>query len=112
MFAFTANAKQSSLVARELRSYWMHPRSRMLVAKNIAALPGSTRFSNAVNQHLEKDEAGMWKCKLCGKTANTRQHLKNHIETHLDGLSFPCELCGKTFRSRNALFIHNTRYHK
>ena len=52
LFAFTANAKQSSLVAREFRSYWMHPRSRMLVAKNIAALPGSTRFSNAVNQHL------------------------------------------------------------
>ena len=31
----------------------------MLVAKNIAALPGSTRFSNAVNQHLYiEGEAG------------------------------------------------------
>ena len=71
-----------------------------------------SEVENAVNQHLEKDEAGMWKCKLCGKTANTRQHLRNHIETHLEGLSFPCDICGKTFRSRNALFIHNTRYHK
>ena len=39
-------------------------------------------------------------------------HLKNHIETHLEGLSFPCQLCEKTFRSRNALSIHKTRYHK
>ena len=35
----------------------MHPRCRMLVAKNIAALPGSARFSNALNQHLYMQKA-------------------------------------------------------
>ena len=72
-----------------------------------------------VQQYIETDSNGKSKCTICGKEAvgnhhptTARQSLENHIETHLEGLSFPCPLCGKTFRSRNALDIHRTRNHK
>ena len=71
-----------------------------------------------VQQYMETDSHGKLKCTICGKEAVgkdrgvARSHLENHIEIHLEGLSFPCQLCGKTFRSRNALNIHRTRNHK
>ena len=72
-----------------------------------------------VQQYIETDSNGKLKCTICGKEAlgnlhptTARHSLEKHIETHLDGLSFPCQLCGKTFRSRNALNIHRTRNHK
>jgi len=64
-----------------------------------------SEVENMVNQHIEKCNEG-FKCKLCGKTAVLSRNLKNHIETHLEGLSFPCQQCGKTFRSRNAYNTH------
>ena len=72
-----------------------------------------------VQQYIETDSNGKSKCTICGKEAvgnhhptTARQSLENHIETHLEGLSFPCQLCGKTFRSRNSVNVHKTRYHK
>ena len=72
-----------------------------------------------VQQYIETDSNGKSKCTICGKEVvsnhhptTARQRLEKHIETHLEGLSFPCQLCGKTFRSRNALNIHRTRNHK
>jgi len=72
---------------------------------------GVSEVENTVNQHIEKCNEG-FKCKLCGKTAVLSRNLKNHIETHLEGLSFPCNLCGKTFRSRNSLYSHKSQTHK
>ena len=65
-----------------------------------------SEVENTVNQHVEKSSDGLYKCGLCGKTAKHIRNLKNHIETHLEGLSFPCQLCGKTFRSRNSYNTH------
>ena len=62
---------------------------------------------------------GSLKCTHCGKLASKgnlkhvrRQDMRNHAETHLDGLSFECQLCGKTFRSRNSFRVHQSIYHK
>ena len=65
---------------------------------------------NTVNQYMELCEDGRYKCTLCGKMQKEKgkflRNLKNHIETHLEGLSFPCQLCGKSFRSRNSYNTH------
>ena len=53
-----------------------------------------------------------FKCKICGNTANYLTHIKNHVETHMEGLSFSCQICEKTFRSRNSLSCHKSIYHK
>ena len=73
---------------------------------------GASEIKNMVNQHLERVSAGVYQCKLCGKTAKGLSDIKKHIETHLEGLSYPCQLCGKTFRSRNVLSNHISRSHK
>ena len=66
-----------------------------------------------LQEFIEKDEDGTFSCKLCGKSGvKCKRNLKNHIETHMQGLSFPCQYCGKTFRSRNSLNIHKFRHHR
>ena len=63
---------------------------------------------------MEKVEDGInsWKCTVCGKTAKTKQNMKSHIETHLEGLSYPCNQCGKVSRSSNALKTHVSLFHR
>ena len=54
-----------------------------------------------------------WKCKSCGKlTKGSATQMKRHIETHLEGLSYPCRMCGKVSRSSHALQAHMSSYHK
>ena len=72
----------------------------------------ASEVENTVNQHIEKVAAGMWQCKLCGKTAKSSQNIKYHIATHLEGFSYSCQLCEKTFKTRESLRLHNYRSHK
>jgi len=77
-------------------------------------------FSTATNieeidqkiEELTDRVNGVWTCKACGKTSKRRRDLGWHIETHLDGLSFPCNDCDKTFRSRSALDNHRRKFCK
>ena len=39
---------------------------------------------------------GVWTCTVCGVGKRDKGHLKEHIKTHLEGLSYPCGKCGKT----------------
>ena len=63
---------------------------------------------------MERVDDGLikWKCTVCGKASKTRQHMRVHIETHLEGLSYPCNLCGKVSRSSNALNKHISILHR
>ena len=68
-----------------------------------------------LNENMEKCEDGSYRCKICGKMSglkNAAQNMRNHIETHTEGLSFSCPICQKTFRSRNSLFSHKSHIHK
>ena len=69
-----------------------------------------------INEHIEqnivKNEDGMYSCLICGRNSGKQKtHIKNHIETHLEGLCFNCPMCGKTFRSRHSLTMHKRRNH-
>ena len=72
-----------------------------------------------VNAELDKQiegilvkSNGVWTCKACGKSANHKSKLKQHVETHIDGFSHPCGICGKSYRSRNVLRMHLSRDHR
>ena len=49
---------------------------------------------------------GMWLCTTCGKETKKKDHMREHVELHIDGLSFPCQYCDKSFRSRQNLRVH------
>jgi len=66
-----------------------------------------------IAEYLGKNENGDYICNLCGKVSGKKTtNIKNHIETHLEGISFSCSICGKQYRTRSVLNYHKTRSHK
>ena len=62
-----------------------------------------------VNASYDKID-GAFVCKYCSKSFNKVFNVKEHVEIHFDGLSFPCDLCGKTYRSRHGLRTHKRNH--
>merc|ERR1712129_280502 len=54
----------------------------------------------------------LWECRSCGKLAKQKVNLKNHIETHIEGISHTCHICNKTFSTRISLAVHKSSHHK
>ena len=65
-----------------------------------------------LEEYFYRDQDGLFKCCQCGKECKKRGHILEHVEIHVDNLSFPCQLCDKTFRSRNTRKIHIWRHNK
>ena len=59
---------------------------------------------------IEKSQS-LWKCKACGKTMNTKQSIKRHSETHIEGMSHACHICSKTYSNRPSLSVHIDNMH-
>ena len=53
-----------------------------------------------------------WKCTVCGKMSKYRQDMSRHIETHIQGVSYPCKLCGAVKRTSMGLVKHVQQTHK
>jgi uncharacterized Zn finger protein len=58
-----------------------------------------------IEEMIEKN-AGMWECKVCGKTNKLKQPIKRHAEAHIEGISHSCQICSKSSSTRNALQVH------
>ena len=39
-------------------------------------------------------------------------NMKNHVETHIEGLSYSCPICSKMFSSKNSMSKHKSVNHK
>ena len=61
-------------------------------------------------QMIEKND-GLWKCKVCGKTAIKRSNMRRHAETHIVGMSHVCHICSKISSTRHNLKSHIFRTH-
>ena len=48
-------------------------------------------------------------CGFCFYRTKRSDHLRDHIETHLEGLSFSCNICDKSYSSRENLRHHKRR---
>ena len=65
-----------------------------------------------ISSIMSKNENGEYICTICGKNSKKHiQNMRNHIETHLEGISFTCDVCMKQFRSRNSLKSHCSQRH-
>ena len=67
-----------------------------------------------INSMMERIPEGhnRWKCTVCGKASRDRKDMSRHIETHIEGMSYPCTKCGKISRSSNALKTHFSSFHR
>ena len=115
--ASMSKEEQEALIPHETKNQnHQNHRPRQVANADRIMVPVSSEndseVENTVKQHLERVSAGVYRCKLCGKTAKQSGDLKKHIETHIDGLSYPCQLCGKTFRSKNSLGNHLSVFHR
>ena len=57
----------------------------------------------------------MLKCTVCRKETRgmkARTILRKHIETHIEGLSYPCNQCDTVSRTSNASQVHGFRNHR
>ena len=54
---------------------------------------------------------GLWECKICGRTAESRGHIREHVETHIEGMTHPCHICDKNFSNRPGLRKHIYHVH-
>ena len=71
-----------------------------------------TELDQKLYENMVKNSDGTYSCKFCGKMIPNRYNMKFHVESHMEGLSYPCHTCGKEFRSRDSLKSHNYRQHK
>ena len=63
-----------------------------------------------VEQMIEKSN-GVWNCKVCRKTTNQRTNIRQHAETHIEGMSHACHICAKTHANRHSLRSHMSDIH-
>ena len=70
----------------------------------------NTELDLQINEMIEKNE-GVWRCKICGKTATTRTNIRTHTEIHIEGMSHDCHICSKTFTTRMNLSSHIYQIH-
>ena len=70
-----------------------------------SAIEDIEELDQKINELISVDN-GVPSCTLCGKASKLKSDIKRHIETHMEGLSFPCQQCEKTFKLRQTLQNH------
>ena len=84
------------------------------ISKVVSVLPNTQLETD---KYIERLEDGHVKCTVCGKVSTDKRkdirltNMKYHIETHIEGLSYPCTICDKTFRSKHSYSSHKSKFH-
>ena len=81
-----------------------------------AAKAFSENDSKAIDAEIDKyitknHNNPHYSCTFCGKTSN-RQRVREHVESHLEGLNISCQFCDKIFRTRNSVKVHKYTVHR
>ena len=69
-------------------------------------------LNKSIRTEIVKESDGTYSCKRCPRVTRHIGHMKEHIETHIGGMSFPCNICNKTYRTRASLRNHKHSSHE
>ena len=75
----------------------------------VAAVNPDVELDTQIEQMMLK-KGSLWECKSCGKPTKLKNNWKNHIETHIDGVSHVCHICNKSSSTRISLAVHISAY--
>ena len=67
---------------------------------------GADDLNAKTTELIKKNDDNTFSCNVCGHVATVKQHMKYHVETHIEGLQYNCAYCDKTFRLQRSLFRH------
>ena len=79
--------------------------------EKVVSLTDMTELDEKIQQLMEKRD-GRHYCKACDYSSAKSTNTRDHVERHIEGLSYPCQFCDKTFRSRNSSRTHLYNFHK
>ena len=113
----TVNDSQDSII--EINSNKSNNEDLRNIERKVSLINGDQQEINVkVDEHIGVGSDRNIKCLICGKLgtgskrSSDKEAMRNHVETHLEGISYQCTLCEKTFRSRNSCWLHKSRKHK
>ena len=78
-------------------------------ARKVEAMLTQVQVSEETARKVEamiKKQDGLWTCLVCNLRSSKNCHLKEHVETHIEGLQYPCNNCGKVLSTRKARRRH------
>jgi len=90
----------------ESEMYALVPENKTKLTENSKIIVESGEFGSIeeldakILEFIRKDELGRWKCMICHKQMKSRGYLKEHVEIHFDGLSYPCQECDAKLRTK------------
>ena len=65
-----------------------------------------------IQQTSTKSSNDTFSCNVCQKVFKLRHHMKEHMETHVSGLSYECQFCERTYKTRSSLRSHEHKQHR
>lgn len=86
--------------------------SRNAVVLKSDSLKNIDELEQKLCELMEKESDGMWRCLVCSKIFRKPIHMKEHVETHIEGLNFPCSYCDLEFRARSSRRHHYYKNHR
>ena len=104
-FKETENMLSSQLKSADLENEIVKVQKEKIISVQSFQFENIEELDMKIEEMMERQSDGKYLCLTCGKLAR-KVHLKEHVEIHIDGLSFPCQFCNKSFRLRNTFRRH------
>ena len=85
----------------------------------VAADTDKKELKAIISSMIVDHNNGTLSCEICGKVKEMKDgkmpfaklDMSRHIESHIDGISFPCHHCGKISKNRRTHKLHTLNMH-
>merc|ERR1712243_492125 len=91
--------------------------NKVNLAVNKVEFAGNNQFNSGQFGSIEELDSYIQKqiiktnnghqCSICGRISKRGSNLKEHIEIHIEGLSFSCDICGNNSGTRKRFRQHS-----